>query len=274
MAISSNVKHTAMKKRKNTSNEKTDDVAKLNLFSVTDNDKDDSNINSGSNDSLKEEHRPIYHQIDSYSLRPFLVSLLAVWPITYGVLTGMLFMISFAAKNSYNDNSSMFLLCVINLSVLLFGIYIAVSEGKESINDFDIAYGTEGTDATETRKLSLRMSEAGQDKSSVHRSSAKGSLQANLRAYSVAEEITADELSSPEVSSEVKLSDSKPEKQRSNPTAAIICMSCAFIGMFYFGIMLQEHLRNIYVGKGSSFSVLLKGISGFLMIAAVSCLMK
>jgi len=273
MAISSNVKHTSTIKRKDTSNEKTDDAAKLNLFSVTGDDKDDSNKTSGSNDSLEEESRPIYEPIDSYSMRPFLVSLLAVWPITYGVLTGMLFMISLAAKNSYNDDSSMYLLCVLSLSVLLLGIYIAVMEGKESINDFDV--GTEGSDATGTRKLSIHMSEAGKDKSSVLKSSIKGSVQANLRAYSVAEENTGDELSSPELSSEMKLSDSRPEKQGSNPTAAIICMSCAFIGMFYFGIMLQDHLRKIgIIENGSSFSGLLKGLSGFIMLAAVSCLMK
>jgi len=90
----------------------------------------------------------------------------------------------------------------------------------------------------------------------VHNSSRKETAQANLPAYFVGDEVTADELSGRELSSEMKLPDFKPEKQRSNRTVAIICMSCAFIGMLYLGIMLQENFRNIDVGKRRSFSQL------------------
>ena len=136
MARTSNSKSASVIKRNASNNIKPE--PKVEMFSVNITDKDDSNLNSGTNNACTGGQQIPFHEVYNYIFRPFLVSLLAVWPITCGIITDLLSIISFAAISSINDNSSMMLLCALNIIVLFLGFYIAINEGKRNTNDIDM----------------------------------------------------------------------------------------------------------------------------------------
>ena len=188
-----------------------------------------------------------------YPLRPLVISLLAIWPITWGVLVGTLTVLALVANVYRGDSPAGLFLCGLNSMLLVFGFYVAVNECLAKANDMHNGTPSPQESAPSPEETGPKI---------------------NMNAYSVEDGETSGEAADTEqnILGMSKTSEANKDVAIDNSIIlATTCMIVAFVGLFCSGFMLQGFSATAIPVFGSSTSIYMKGASFILIVASVSC---